>query len=67
MSEARKKEKTARLYEQGASRERIEQYRQNWLRYLRGILGDETPATKIEMSEISSPPQAVSQTVLSSQ
>ena len=64
VSEARRKEKTARFYEQGVSRERIEQYRQNWLRYLCGILGDETPATKIEMSEISSPPQAMPQAFL---
>ena len=54
VSLARRKEKTARLYEQGAHsalssaeiKERIEQYRQNWLRYLRGILGKNHPATK---------------------
>jgi len=46
VSRARHTEKTARLYEQGASQERIEQYRQNWLRYLRGILGRDHPATK---------------------
>ena len=46
VSRARHTENTARLYEQGASPERIEQYRQNWLRYLRGILGRDHPATK---------------------
>ena len=55
VSLARRKEKTARLYEQGAStptttfvevNQRIEQYQQNWLRYLQGILGIDHPATK---------------------
>ena len=55
VSLARRKEKTARLYEQGAStptttfvevNQRIERHQQNWLRYLQGILGIDHPATK---------------------
>ncbi|MEO0416825.1 MAG: hypothetical protein AAF226_17945, partial [Verrucomicrobiota bacterium] len=56
VSEARRKEKTARLYEQGACRERIETYRQNWQRYLRGIMGNDPPVTKTtEATEAKSP------------
>jgi RNA-directed DNA polymerase len=66
VSLARHTEKTARLYEQGASQERIEQYRQNWRSYLRGILGDEAPATKIDRNGTNPPPRTMPQSVLSS-
>lgn len=52
---ARHTEKTARLYEQGASQERIEQYRQIWLRYLRGILGRDHPATRTQAGKLPHP------------
>jgi RNA-directed DNA polymerase len=64
VSIARHTEKTAQLYEQGAPQERIEQYRQNWLRYLRGILGSDTPATKD--ATLTPPPNAMPQQYLSS-
>lgn len=57
VSNARHTEKTARLYEQGASLERIERYRQNWLRYLRVILGKEHPATKMNAGHTPHPSQ----------
>lgn len=62
---ARHKEKTAQLYEHGASRERIEQYRQNWLRYLRGILGRDHPATRTQAGNLPHP-TTMQATVLSS-
>jgi RNA-directed DNA polymerase len=42
---ARHTEKTVRLYEQGASPERIGRYRQNWRRWRRGILGSSCQPT----------------------
>ncbi|MDA0767852.1 MAG: reverse transcriptase/maturase family protein [Verrucomicrobia bacterium] len=62
---ARHTEKTARLYEQGASPERIGQYRQNWLRYLRGILGRDHPATSTQAGNLPHP-TTMQATVLSS-
>jgi RNA-directed DNA polymerase len=47
-SEARYTENISRLYEQGASEERVERYRQNWLRWRRGILGAKRPANPPE-------------------
>jgi hypothetical protein len=76
VSLARHTEKTARLYEQGASLERIEQYRQNrssaeialgnWRSYLRGILGDEAPATQTDRNGTNPPPRTMPHSVLSS-
>ena len=43
VSRARHTEKTARLYEQGASAERIGRYQQHWQRALRGLLGSAPP------------------------
>ena len=62
---ARHTEKTAQLYEQGTSLKRIEQYRQNWLRYLRGILGKAHPATKATRP-IATPQNAMPTSPLSS-
>jgi RNA-directed DNA polymerase len=43
VSHARKTEKIARLYEQGASPERIGRYCNNWLRWHQSLLGQPTP------------------------
>ena len=44
VSLARKTEKIARLYEQGASHERIGRYRQHWQKWLHSLIGQPTPA-----------------------
>lgn len=55
VSLARKKEKIARPYEQGASLERIGRYDNHWQRWLHSLLGHSTPTGITPSAPIPSP------------